>query len=78
MLLHVLQNKWFQHVSSPVHFTLEIRGNLDQRFGLQWKGRRDPIAWSIRSPDLTPIDYYLWGFKKTLIYDTPVESKHEL
>ncbi|KAJ8869285.1 hypothetical protein PR048_030858 [Dryococelus australis] len=36
-----------------------------------------PIAWPARSPDLTPLDYVLWGHTKGLIYQTNVESAEE-
>ena len=31
-------------------------------------GRRGPIEWPARSPDLTPLDFYLWGHLKDLVY----------
>ncbi|KAJ4441690.1 hypothetical protein ANN_11548 [Periplaneta americana] len=34
-------------------------------------GRGSPIAWFARSSDLTPLDYFLWGHMKRLIYETP-------
>ncbi|KAJ8868715.1 hypothetical protein PR048_030254 [Dryococelus australis] len=37
-----------------------------------------PIAWPARSPDLTPLEYFLWGHMKGLIYQTSVESEEEL
>ena len=70
--LHVRQNMWFQHDGAPPHFSLAVRDHLDQRFGQQWIGRGGPIAWPPRSPDLTPLDNYLWGHMKSLIYETPV------
>ncbi|KAJ8886450.1 hypothetical protein PR048_012661 [Dryococelus australis] len=34
-----------------------------------------PIACSARSPDLTLLDYFLWGHMKDVIYKTPVKSE---
>ncbi|KAJ8882818.1 hypothetical protein PR048_014632 [Dryococelus australis] len=34
--------------------------------------------WPARSPDLTPLDYFLWGHMKDVIYETPVESEEDL
>ncbi|KAJ8866767.1 hypothetical protein PR048_032628 [Dryococelus australis] len=45
------------------------------RFGQQWIGRGGPITWPARSPDLTPLDYFVWGHVEGMIYDTPVESR---
>lgn len=36
------------------------------------------MAWPARSPDLTPLDFYLWGHMKTLVYETPIETEMEL
>ena len=32
------------------------------------------IRWPARSPDLNPLDFYLWGKLKDLLYTTPVEN----
>ena len=37
-----------------------------------------PIPWSARSPDLNPLDYFLWGNLKSLVFETPVETNMEL
>ena len=31
-----------------------------------------------RSPDLTPLDYFLWGSMKSMVYGTPVTSEEDL
>ncbi|PNF27274.1 hypothetical protein B7P43_G05160, partial [Cryptotermes secundus] len=30
-------------------------------------GRGGPVTWSPRSPDLTPLDYFLWGYVKNSV-----------
>jgi hypothetical protein len=35
-------------------------------------------AWPPRSPDLTPLDFFLWGYMQSLLYETPVEPQHDL
>jgi hypothetical protein len=37
-----------------------------------------PGYYYILKPDLTPLDYYLWGHMKTLVYETKVESRAAL
>ncbi len=34
--------------------------------------------WLLRSPDLTSIDIFLWGYMKELVYGTPVDSQEDL
>jgi hypothetical protein len=31
-------------------------------------GRGGPIPWPARSPDLTPLDFWLWGYLKGIVY----------
>ena len=69
---------WFHHHGAPPHFTRPVRGHLDQRFGQKRIGRGGPIAWPARSPDMTPLDYYLLSHMKSLIYKTPVDSEEDL
>jgi hypothetical protein len=33
-------------------------------FPSRWIGRATPIAWPTSSPDLTPMDFFLWGLVK--------------
>jgi hypothetical protein len=44
----------------------------------RWVGRDGPIPWPPRSPDITPLDFFLWGYVKDIVYKTPVTSLDEL
>ena len=39
---------------------------------------RGPIAWPPRSPDLTPLDFCMWGHLKSSVYETPFVSEKDL
>jgi hypothetical protein len=30
------------------------------------------------SPDWNPLDFFLWGYMQSLVYETPVETQHDL
>ncbi|GFU38724.1 uncharacterized protein TNCV_970551 [Trichonephila clavipes] len=47
-------------------------------FGAQWIGCGGPVTWPPRSPDLSSLDYFLWGHLKNLIYATPLDSDEDL
>jgi len=36
------------------------------------------MAWPHGSPDLTPMDFFLWGHIKALIYTSTVDSEEDL
>ena len=58
----------FQQDGAPPHWGLEVRAFLNENFPGRWIGRDGPILWAARSPDLTPLDFYLWGFLKDRVY----------
>ena len=46
---------------------------LQQRWiGRAEKGDNHPLPWPPRSPDLTPCDFFLWGFVKDSVYVPPL------
>ncbi|KAJ4436462.1 hypothetical protein ANN_16493 [Periplaneta americana] len=66
------QHIHFLHDGAPAHFSRTARRYLDRRFPDRWIGRGGPIAWPPRSPDLNPLDFYLWGHLKSLVYSSLV------
>jgi hypothetical protein len=36
------------------------------------------VSWPPISPDLNPLDFYLWGHLKTVVYATPVNDAGDL
>lgn len=57
---------WHQD-GAPAHCIQPITNYLNNRYDL-WIGRNGPIQWSANSPDLTPLDNFLWGYLKDKIY----------
>jgi hypothetical protein len=43
---------------------------------MDWMWRPNNLAPS--SPDLAPLDFFLWGYKQRLRYETLVETQHDL
>ncbi|GFX45222.1 DUF4817 domain-containing protein [Trichonephila clavipes] len=41
---------------------------LKDTFGDRLISRFGPVNWPSRSSDLTPLDYFLWGYVKSLVY----------
>ncbi|GBN84289.1 hypothetical protein AVEN_237043-1 [Araneus ventricosus] len=41
-------------------------------------GRGGPVLWPPRSPDLTCLDYFLWWYVKSMVYETPVNSAKDI
>ena len=47
---------------------------LDATFRNRWIGRDGPTLWPPRSPDITPLDFFLWGYVKDKVFSTPVRD----
>jgi hypothetical protein len=62
---------WFQQ--DGAHFHRDARQYLDDNFTNIWIGRGSNNLLSPRSPDLKPLDFFLWGVLKerrgTCTYD---------
>jgi hypothetical protein len=54
-------NVWYQQDGAPPHYSLRVREYLDEVFPNRWIGRRGPMEWPARSPDLTPLDFFFEG-----------------
>lgn len=73
-----LNNLHFQHDGAPAHFEHRVRDYLNAEFPGRWIGRGGPIAWPPRSPDLTPLDFYLWSDVKRIVYEQESNTVQEL
>jgi transposase len=69
---------FYMHDGAPPHYAQSVRQFLDEKFPDRWIGRRGPIEWPARSPDLTPTDFFLWGIIKDRVYATKPENLEEL
>jgi hypothetical protein len=71
------QDIWFQQDEAPSHFGINVRQYLNATFLARWIGRRGAIEWP-RSPDLTPLDFFLWGYLKSKLYFNRPNNLDEL
>jgi len=57
--LNIRQRLIFQQDGAPPHNARCVRRTLNEKFSRRWIGRGGPLSWPARSPDLTPLDYFL-------------------
>lgn len=69
---------FYQQDGAPPHYAAPVRAYLNQMFPNRWIGRRGPIEWPARSPDLTPLDFFLWGYLKSKVYINRPNTLDEL
>lgn len=72
------QNIYFQHDGAPPHNLGQVGNLLEEYFPNRWISNNGPIRWPARSPDLTPMDFFLWGRVKDQVYKKSYASVDEL
>ncbi|XP_070528721.1 uncharacterized protein [Cardiocondyla obscurior] len=68
----------FQQDGHPAHTSHVVRHILNQKFPNKWIGLHGPQVWPPRSPNLTPLDFFAWGFLKNKIYENNPENIEDL
>lgn len=61
-------NATFQQDGAPAHYHRNVGEYLNTTFPQRWIGRRGEIEWPAKSPDLTSLDLFLWGYSKDRVY----------
>ncbi|KAL6417052.1 hypothetical protein ACFW04_013025 [Cataglyphis niger] len=68
----------FQQDGAGPHNARIVTNYLNEHFPGRWMGRYGPIRWPARSPDLNPLDFFLWGYCKEVIYKMLPKDIEEL
>jgi hypothetical protein len=64
---------------APAHFSRAVRNVFNNSYHDGWIGRGGFTAWPPRStPDLNPLDFYLWEHLKPLVYAAPLDNEEAL
>lgn len=72
----------FQQDGAPPHWKLTVRAYLNEVLPERWIGRGSAeddllLKWPPRSPDLSPCDFFLWGYVKGLVFVPPLPANIE-
>ena len=66
-VIHAIQNKikmWFQQDGATCYTAKQTMKLLSQIFGNRIISRGSAFGWPPQSPDLTALDFFLWGYLK--------------
>ncbi|XP_025422162.1 uncharacterized protein LOC112691923 [Sipha flava] len=69
---------FFQQNGAPAHNAVIVTRKLGQMFPNPWIGTYGVVPWPARSPNLTPLDFFLWGYLKTVVYADPSVNLQDL
>ncbi|KAL7630171.1 UNVERIFIED_CONTAM: hypothetical protein RMT77_019690 [Armadillidium vulgare] len=62
------RNTWFQQDGATAHTARAAMTAVRALFPQKLISRFGDLAWPPRSPDITPCDYFLWGYLKSRVY----------
>lgn len=68
------QRLWWAQDGAPCHRLIAVRDRLNQVFRNRVVMLFNENEWPPRSPDLTPCDFFLWGYLKDRVFKTPPEN----
>jgi len=69
----------WQQDGTPAHNTKVVRAHLDEIFECNWIGTNSSeIKWPPRSPDMSVLDFYFWGFLKNEVYKEQSNNVNDL
>jgi len=73
-----LDNVWFQQDGATAHTARTSMACLREAFPGRLISRYGDLNWPARSPDLTPCDYFLWGYLKSRVYNDRPRTLEDL
>ena len=72
------QDMIFMQDGAPPHYATLVRTFLNNELPGRWLGHRGPYEWPARSCDITPCDFFLWGWAKEEVYKRSPSNLEEL
>lgn len=73
-----LNSLYLQQDGAPAHNAQIVRAYLNNNFPERWIGTYGPVRWPPRSPDLTVLDFFLWGYLQNKIYTVQYQTMADL
>jgi hypothetical protein len=68
----------YVHDGAPTYFSRDMLDVLNNTYHDQWIVTRGPTAWPPHSPDLNPLDFYLWVHLEALLYAALIDNEEAL
>ena len=69
-----LKKLWFQQDGATPHTAVETRKLLSEKFEDRLISLKAFHIWAPHSPDLSPLDFFLWGYAKDNVYKNKPSS----
>ena len=73
-----IEDVWFQQDGATPHTAGDVIEWLSQTFGERFISFRTEREWPPHSPDLNPLDFFLWGHLKERVYNPVPGNTNDL
>ena len=73
-----LSDHWYQQDSAPCHMSRKSMTWLHDAFSDNLISQKSEFPWPACSPDLNPLDYFLWGHVKARVFEGNPKTRAEL
>lgn len=74
----IMSTCWFQQDGAGPHTANHVLEKLEEKFRGRLISLKTPNEWPPHSPDLSPLDYFLWGTLKEHVYNPMPTTIDEL
>ncbi|KYN19186.1 hypothetical protein ALC57_08485 [Trachymyrmex cornetzi] len=68
----------FNQDREPANWSRRVRNHLDLTFPGRTIGRGGPVSRCHRSPDLSSLDFFLWGYLKNVVYSKTLTTRENM
>ena len=72
-----MNDHWCQQDGAPAHSSKVVLDWLETSFPQRLISIKSSFPWPANSPDLNPLDFYLWGFVKHEVFAANPQSIDE-
>ena len=69
---------WFQQDGAAPHTAVQVLNWLRETFGNNFISFKSDRVWPPHSPDLNPLDFFMWGHLKDYVYEPKPENLEQL
>lgn len=73
-----LEEQWLMQDGATPHTANLTMTFLNENFNGRLISKRSDFVWAPRSPDLNPLDFFLWGYCKSNVYRSKPKTITEL
>ena len=77
-MMSEVADHWYQQDGAPSHTSRISMACLEEKFSAKLISGKSEFPWPACSPDLNPLDYFLWGHVKSIVFEVNPRTTEDL